>query len=138
MKPDLDRVLSLSVDWSFVLEMDRVLCRVLSLPIFDDEFCEALKSLKFDRVEKFVVLDVLTGSQFLEKIVFLFESSDPDPVYTLINRPLACSALIEIIHRSKSLFLKSAAEELGFAQSLSPVSGRISSGLAKSVQSEDG
>ena len=115
--------------------MDRVLSRVLSLPIFDDELYKALKSLNLDRVEKFVVLDVQTGSQFLEKIVSLFVKSNPDPVHTLIDRPLACSALIEIIHRSKSLFLKSAVDELGFAQSQSSLSGRKSSGLAKAVQS---
>ena len=127
--------LSTLADRSFDCSMDRALSRILSLPLFDDEFSKALTALKLDRVEKFIVLEVKSGAAFLEKIAFLFQKSSPDSVHSLVERPNACSALIEILDRSASLFLNSAVGELGFAQSQSAVRGRGTVGLTRAVQS---
>ena len=84
--------------------MDRVICKILSSPIFDDELSNALTDLSLHQVEKFVVLGV-TGSLFWEKIAFLLQKSKADSVQVLIGRHHACSALIEIINKSTDLFL---------------------------------
>ena len=118
-----------------MLEMDRALSRVLSLPIFDDEFTEALRTLSLDRIEKFIVLEVDSGTKFLELIVRLFENSHSEAVQALVDRTYACSALIEILNNSKTVFLKSAVDELGFAQSQSSTRGRKDCGLAKDMSS---
>jgi len=117
---------------SFV-KMDRVLSRVLSLPLFDDEFASALLELKFDCVEKFVVLEVKTGGEFLEKILIFPGVADSTALKALVDRSPLCSALVEIINNSKTLFLKSAVSELGFAHSMSASRSRSKVQVATAV-----
>ena len=99
--------------------MDRVLSRVLSLPLFDDEFASALLELKFDCVEKFVVLEVRTGGEFLDKLLLFPGVANSSALRILADRIFLCSASVKIINHSKDLFLKSAVSELGCAHSMS-------------------
>ena len=124
---------NLHVNLSFVLEMDRVLCKVLALPIFDDEFVKALIDLKLDCVEKFVVLEVSSGEQFLDKILLLDGQAGSTSLEILAERRNACSILIEILNQSKQIFLNAAVSELGFAHSQSVVRGREKSRIVHAV-----
>ena len=80
---------------SFVLEMDRVLCKVLALPIFDDEFVKALINLRLDCVEKSVVLEVSSGEQFLDRLRLLHGKTGSASLEVLAARRVACSILID-------------------------------------------
>ena len=115
--------------------MDRVLCKVLALPIFDDEFVKALINLRLDCVEKFVVLEVSSGEQFLDKLLLLYGQTGSASLEALAERRVACSILIEILNQSKQIFLNAAVSELGFAHSQSVLRGRERSGVANAVHS---
>ena len=115
--------------------MDRVLCKVLALPIFDDEFVKALITLRLDCVEKFVVLEVTSGEQFLDKLLLLYGQEGSASLEVLAERRVPCSILIEILNQSKQIFLNAAVSELGFAHSHSVLRGRERSGIATAVHS---
>ena len=67
-------------------------------------FASALFELKFDCVDKFVVLEVKSGGEFLEKLLLFSGVSDSPALKTLAERTVLCSTLIEIINNSKALF----------------------------------
>ena len=93
--------------------MDRALSRVVALPIFDDQFRQALIGLKLDCIEKVLVLEPDSGTDFIEK-ARIFASGSDSLIDVLIDRQFLCQTFVQIVLSSPKI-LDSISIELGFA-----------------------
>lgn len=105
--------------------MDRSIARILSLPVFDDQFVAALRKLNLDRVEFWMVLtesDSSSVSIDVCDMLSVMTGSDRDSVNLIMSKPEVVDLLGQIVGRSRERIEAEIASDLGFGMANAPSS----------------
>lgn len=93
---------------------DRWISKILTLPIFDRPFHDAVQQTPFSGVAFISAMEVDTGAQFAEKVMHMAGSLDRDVVNTFQGREVMLEQYWSLVVSIEKTFFESTAVQLGF------------------------
>ena len=93
---------------------DRWTLKILSLPIFSDEFSQALLKTPLANLAFVHAVDVNTGSEFVDQIAEWASGWDGDVASVVCSHPVALESFWRLACSAEKVFLQSTVFQLGF------------------------
>lgn len=93
---------------------DRWIEKILSLPLFDEAFKNAIASTPLASMSFIAAVDVESGTEFVQRVFAWSESWVPEVSSVLGDRPLMLEQLWPICKATESSFFESVSFQLGF------------------------
>lgn len=93
---------------------DRWIEKILSLPLFDEAFKNAIASTPLASMSFIAAVDVESGTEFVQRVFAWSESWGPEVSSVLGDRPLMLEQLWPICKATESSFFESVSFQLGF------------------------